>query len=77
MSDLRVYLSSTLSDLREYRQAAIDVIRQLGLGVVLLEQFGAADSPPLEASLRLRRHRCSVGCSQAWGGASGGREEPR
>ncbi len=52
MSDLRVYLSSTLSDLREYRQAAIDVIRQLGLGVVLLEQFGAADSPPLEASLR-------------------------
>jgi ABC-type amino acid transport substrate-binding protein len=52
MSDLRVYLSSTYSDLREYRQAAIEIIRRLGLSVVALEHFGTAESPPLQASLR-------------------------
>ena len=52
MSDsLRVYVSSTYSDLREYRRAAIEIIVRAGLMAVTLEEFGSADAPPLAASL--------------------------
>jgi hypothetical protein len=50
--NLRVFLSSTFSDLKEYRAAAIDTIRRFGFVPVTFEQMGAMDDAPATASAR-------------------------
>lgn len=47
---LKVYLSSTFSDLGEYRESVTRVLVRLGFDYVRLDDFGAFDSPPLESS---------------------------
>jgi hypothetical protein len=44
---MRIYVSSTFEDLREYRAAAIQVLRQLGHEVVAMEDYVAESSVPL------------------------------
>ena len=47
----RVFISSTITDLVNYRQAVIDVIRQIGLEAIVSEVYSAslAHDQPLEA----------------------------
>jgi hypothetical protein len=53
MSDnLRVFLSSTFSDLKEYRAAAVSTLQRLGFVPVTFETFGAMDEAPAVASAR-------------------------
>lgn len=53
MSDrIRVFISSTFSDLAEYREAVIGILTRYDFQTVLLEDFGAIDNPPLEATYR-------------------------
>jgi hypothetical protein len=47
----RVYISSTVADLREYREAAYNALRRLGHDVVAMEDFASADQRPLERCL--------------------------
>nr|WP_240360016.1 DUF4062 domain-containing protein [Pyxidicoccus caerfyrddinensis] len=47
---MRVFISSTYSDLREYREAVVSTLRRFALELVSLEDLGAADQTPLEAS---------------------------
>jgi len=51
-ANLRVYISSTYTDLRAYREAVVSTLRRFGLGVVTMDEFGASDQPPLSAALR-------------------------
>jgi hypothetical protein len=48
---MRVFVSSTFEDLREYRAAAIRSLRQLGHEVVAMEEFTAASAPPVQVVL--------------------------
>lgn len=48
---MRVFVSSTFDDLREYRAAAIRSLRQLGHEVVAMEEFTAASAPPVQVVL--------------------------
>lgn len=50
-TDLRVFISSTYSDLRGYREAVASALKRLTLIPVRLEDFGASDHPPVEAAL--------------------------
>jgi hypothetical protein len=50
-TDLRVFVSSTYSDLRGYREAVASALRRLTLIPVRLEDFGPPDRPPLAAAL--------------------------
>ena len=47
----KVYVSSTFFDLREYREKATNVLRQMGHEDVAMEYFVAEDRRPLERSL--------------------------
>lgn len=49
----RVFLSSTFSDLADYRKAVQSAIRQLGALDVSMEHFGARDERPLDECVRL------------------------
>src|SRR5436853_592668 len=49
----RVFVSSTFTDLVEYRQAVRDAIRQLGGVDISMEHFGARDERPKDECLRL------------------------
>ena len=51
----RVFVSSTLIDLKEHRDAALAAIRQLGAQDIAMESFGARDERPKEECLRLIR----------------------
>ncbi|MFD3621384.1 DUF4062 domain-containing protein [Streptomyces sp. NPDC058676] len=44
---MRVYLSSTVSDLEEYRAAALAALRRLQLDVIAMEDYAAFDERPL------------------------------
>lgn len=48
---MRVYVSSTFEDLKEYREAVIRILRQLGHEVVAMEDYVAASALPLEKVL--------------------------
>jgi hypothetical protein len=48
---LRVFISSTYSDLREYRAAVVSTLARFGLMPVRLEEFGSAAEPALAAAL--------------------------
>ena len=48
---LRAFISSTYSDLREYRTAVASTLTRFGLVPVRLEEFGVAAEPPLAAAL--------------------------
>lgn len=53
MSDyLRVYISSTYSDLGAYREAVLSTLLRFGFVAVSLDEFGATDESPLVASGR-------------------------
>lgn len=49
---MRVYVSSTMRDLRPFRAAVISTIRKLSYEVVAMEDYEASGSPPLEVVLR-------------------------
>jgi len=49
----RVFVSSTFTDLREYRACVQDAIRQLGAVDVSMEHFGARDARPREECIRV------------------------
>ena len=51
----RVFLSSKLSDLQDYRQTVQGAIRQLGAIDVSMEHFGARDERPADECMRLVR----------------------
>jgi hypothetical protein len=51
-ANLRVFLSSTFSDLKEYRAAAIATIEGFGLVPITFEEFGTMDEAPEKASAR-------------------------
>ena len=48
---MRIFVSSTYSDLREHRAAAIRALGQLGHKVVAMEDFVAAGIEPLKRVL--------------------------
>ncbi|MCX6000308.1 MAG: DUF4062 domain-containing protein [Chloroflexi bacterium] len=52
---LRVFVSSTFSDLKDYRQTVCDVIRQLGGIDVAMEHLGARDDRSKDECLRIVR----------------------
>ncbi len=49
----KVFISSTFSDLQEYRISVQNGIRQLGLEDISMENFGARDERPKEECLRI------------------------
>jgi hypothetical protein len=49
----RVFLSSTFSDLVQYRNTVQGAIRQLGASDVSMEHFGARDQRPMDECVRL------------------------
>jgi hypothetical protein len=49
---MRIYLSSTQTDLLEYRAAAARVLRQMGHEVIGMEEYTAEGVPPLDRCLR-------------------------
>jgi hypothetical protein len=49
---LKVFLSSTIADLKPYREAAVGILRRLGFDTVRLDDFGTFHGPPLEGSQR-------------------------
>jgi hypothetical protein len=51
----RVFLSSTFTDLVDYRKTVQGAIRQLGAMVVSMEHFGARDERPADECIRLVR----------------------
>src|SRR5260370_42604038 len=51
----RIYISSTLTDLREVRVEVYKAIRRLGHLSVAMEDWAASDLPPPEESLRAVR----------------------
>jgi len=52
MARLRVYLSSTFEDLKDYRAATFDALERAGLDVARMEAYTAADTRPLDLCLR-------------------------
>ena len=52
MKRLRVYLSSTFEDLKEYRAAVFAALEKAGLDVARMEAYTAADERPLDLCLR-------------------------
>jgi hypothetical protein len=56
----RVFLSSTYSDLREHREAALKAIRQLGAVDVAMEHFGARDQRPVDECKRLIKEESDI-----------------
>ena len=47
-----IYLSSTFSDLKEYREAVYHALRQMGYDVIAMEDYVATDKRPLEKCLQ-------------------------
>ncbi len=47
---MKIYLSSTFEDLRDYRAAVDRVLRQMGHDVIGMEQYVAEQSTPLARS---------------------------
>jgi hypothetical protein len=50
--NLRVFLSSTFSDLKEYRAAAISTLQRFGFVTLTFETLGAMDEAPAAVSAR-------------------------
>jgi len=46
-----IYLSSTYQDLKDYRKAVFDALRQAGYTVIAMEDYVARDDRPLQACL--------------------------
>ena len=51
MQRLRVYLSSTFEDLKDYRVAAFEAMEKAGLDVARMEAYASADARPLDLCL--------------------------
>ena len=49
----RVFVSSTFTDLEDYRVGVLNAILELGATVVAMEHFGARDERPREECLRI------------------------
>lgn len=56
----RVFLSSTFTDLADYRTAVQAAIRQLGANDVSMENFGARDERPVDECVRLVREESDL-----------------
>ena len=52
MKRLRVYLSSTFEDLKDYRAAVFAALEKAGLDIARMEAYSAADERPRDLSLR-------------------------
>ena len=53
MTNHRVFVSSTFVDLKEYREAVRDALRQLGTIDLAMEDFGSRDERPVKECLRV------------------------
>jgi Domain of unknown function (DUF4062)/TIR domain len=62
----RIYISSTIQDLREFRVEVYKAVRRLGHLSVAMEDWAASDIPALEASLRAVRESDVVIVLVAW-----------
>jgi hypothetical protein len=62
----RIYISSTSTDLREFRVEVYKAIRRLGHLSVAMEDWAVSDLPPLEESLRAVRESDVVIVLVAW-----------
>jgi hypothetical protein len=51
MKQLRVYLSSTFEDLKEYRAVVFSALEKAGLAVARMEGYTAADERPIDLCL--------------------------
>lgn len=51
--DKKVFISSTFTDLKEYRESVQNGVRQLGLIDISMEHFGARDERPKNECLRI------------------------
>src|SRR4030042_752889 len=47
----KIYISSTYSDLKEYREAVYHTLRQMRYDVIAMEDYVAADQRPLDRCL--------------------------
>ena len=47
----KIYISSTFSDLQDYRKAVNDILRKAGYAVDAMEDYVAADQRPLDKCL--------------------------
>src|ERR1044072_2582026 len=56
----RVFLSSTFTDLADYRSTVQGAIRQLGAIDVSMEHFGARDERPADECIRLVRQESDL-----------------
>jgi hypothetical protein len=52
---MKVFFSSTIQDLAEYREAVYKAVRHLGHQSVAMEQWAASEQAPVEASLEAVR----------------------
>ena len=52
VKQLRVYISSTFEDLKDYRSAVFSALEKAGLAVARMEGYTAADERPLDLCLR-------------------------
>jgi Domain of unknown function (DUF4062) len=52
VGEIKVYLSSTYTDLVEYREQVLRVLRRTSLRVFAMEDYGARDDRPLDVCLR-------------------------
>lgn len=62
----QIYISSTVQDLREFREEVYKAVRRLGHLSVAMEEWAVSDLPPLEASLRAVRESDVVIVLVAW-----------
>ncbi|WP_419914423.1 DUF4062 domain-containing protein [Hoeflea sp.] len=59
---MRIFVSSTFEDLRDYREAAIRGLRQLGHDIVAMEDFTANTAPPISVVIeRVRECEAYLG----------------
>lgn len=52
---MKAYISSTYSELREYRKSAFDSMMRMGVQVVAMEHFAASVTPPVEQCIQAIR----------------------
>ena len=56
----RVFVSSTFTDLREFRRTVREAIRQLGMIDIAMENFGACDERPKDACTKLINEQTDI-----------------
>lgn len=56
----KIYISSTYSDLKEYREAVYDILRKMRHDVIAMEDYNSSDERPLEKCLADVDNNCDL-----------------